>query len=468
MEDSLAIALDLGTTSIKGAVLGARGHLEPVYVEPAPIVVQTGNRFESDAFEYLAVCSDMLSRCLEASQGTPPLGLSNQRSSFVIWQKSSGRPVTPLISWQDSRAELMCRSLTIDRHYLRESTGLWLTPYFFAPKVAHVLAEQPDWNAGLEQGELLIGTLDSFLIWHWTEGKAYRTDLSMAARTLLVDLAPQYWSTDLARCFGISVDYLPAIGPSQDIGLPLIQGICLQASVADQSAAVLAATPGRGGEVLVNLGTGGFVCCFIDENFDMEKLGGYQKTLVYQDAELKSYFAVEGTINSIGRALKTFTCQNLSISKQKVLKDYYCVPEPSGLGAPFFREDIKLCFSQSVENLSSEQISGLIIEGVIFRVKQILDDLYDICGIKRVFLAGGWSRLPALQQGIAQCSPVDVHLLQETECSLLGAALLALGKPDMSRTGAVHLKKTEEVEFLNSKYIGWRNWLDQLLALECA
>ena len=98
MADSLAIALDLGTTSIKGAVLNAESEWETVFRKRAPNVVQKGNKFESDAVEYLNLCHGLLSRCLSAARGKPPLGLSVQRSSFVIWQKSSGEPVTPLIS----------------------------------------------------------------------------------------------------------------------------------------------------------------------------------------------------------------------------------------------------------------------------------------------------------------------------------------------------------------------------------
>ena len=461
MADSLAIALDLGTTSIKGAILNAEFELEPVFRKRAPDVSQKGSRFESDAAEYLDICQGLLSRCLAKAKGNPPLGLSVQRSSFVIWCKSSGEPETPLISWQDSRAEAMCRSRKFDKDTLREKTGLWLTPYFFAPKVGHVLSERSDLRAGLEQGELLIGTLDTFLIWHWSREKILRTDFSMAARTSLLELSQRNWSEDLGRLFGFSTDFLPAIGQSEQIGVDLKQGPKIQASIGDQSAALLGATPRRIGDVLVNLGTGGFVCCWIDQDHRVEKLEGYQKTLVYQDADFTNHYALEGTLNSIGRALRMYSCQKCLLSEHLDLKDYYCVAEPSGLGAPFFREDIKLRFSRSVTHLSSRQQSVLIVEAIIFRIKQILDDFDRICGINRVFLAGGWSRTLALQQGIAQCSPVDVHLLRDPECSLAGAAQLAAGKPGFSKS--IRLEKTQESEYLRSKYLGWREWLEELL-----
>lgn len=461
MADSLAIALDLGTTSIKGAVLNAEFDLKPVFRSRAPDVLQKGNRFESDAAEYLNKCQGLLLRCLAKAKGNPPLGLSVQRSSFVIWQKSSGEPVTPLISWQDSRAEAMCRNRKFDRDKLRTKTGLWLTPYFFAPKVGHVLSKRSDLRTGLEQGELLIGTLDTFLIWHWSQEKILRTDFSMAARTSLLELSHRNWSEDLGRLFGFSTDFLPVIGLSEQIGVDLKQGIKIQASIGDQSAGLLGATHRRTGDVMVNLGTGGFICCWIDKDHGVEKLEGYQKTLVYQDADSTCHFALEGTLNSIGRALRLYSCQKCRLVEDLDLKDYYCVAEPSGLGAPFFREDIKLRFSNSVTHLSSGQTSILIVEAIIFRIKQILDDFDRIRSINTVFLAGGWSRTLALQQGIAQCSPVDVHLLQDAECSLAGAAQLAAGNPGFSKS--IRVEKTKESAYLRSKYPGWSDWLEQLL-----
>lgn len=461
MADSLAIVLDLGTTSIKGAVFNAESELETVFRKQAPPVIQSGERFESDALEYVKLCNELFLSCLSTAKGNPPLGISVQRSSFVIWQKSSGKPVIPLISWQDSRAAGLCRNLSFDRECLREMTGLWLTPYFFAPKVGYVLSEQRELRNGLEQGELLIGTLDTFLIWLWSKEKVFRTDSSMAARTSLFDLSQQNWSKDLSQLFEVSTEFLPTIGRSEQVGVDLKHGVKLQASVGDQSAGLLGATRGKKGDIVVNLGTGGFVCCWIDEIDGVEHLGRYQKTLIYQDASSTCHFALEGTLNSIGRALDMYACQDCSLDADERLTDYFCIAEPSGLGAPFFRDDIKLCFSKAIQDLSSRQVSLLVVEAVIFRIKQILDDFDRISGINAVFLAGGWSRSLAIQQGIAQCSPVAVHLLQEPEVSLVGVARLAAGKPGLSKS--IRVEASKESEYLRLKYVGWREWLEELL-----
>lgn len=465
MEDSIAIALDLGTTSIKGGVLRNDGVLDPVFIELAPVVVQTGDRFESNALEYLQLCQKILTQIIGTTSTRLPLGLSLQRSSFVIWDSTSGNPVSPLISWQDSRAESLCRTLKSKIDQIQRKTGLRLTPYFFAPKLSHVLKENPQWTSGLEQGVLLVGTLDSFIIWHWTEPRIHQTDLSMAARTLLVEIECHHWSPELAELFSVSTEYLPSISYSEGFDIPLRQGINLKSSVADQSAAMIALAHDHDRTALVNLGTGGFVCTWLNEVDRSSRHQGYQTTLVYQDSNLTTYYALEGTINSIGPALSKYAWLNFTLCEDQSLSDIYSISEPSGLGAPFYRDDIKMQFSKSISHLDDPQIAQLVLQGVVFRVKQILDDFTRICGVDTIYLAGGWSRLPALQQSIAQLCGESIYLLEEKESSLLGAAQLASPKKTFPPVKRNLLERPKGHEFLTDKYNRWRRWLDQLLCV---
>ena len=209
-----AIALDLGTTSIKAGVLDSQGVLSHIVTQPAPPITVTGGRYESDALSYAEIADQVLSACLAQAGGQPPLGLCSQRSSFLIWEQATGQPLTPLISWQDNRGAASCDALRTQENLIRTLTGLPLTPYYFAPKLRTVLQANPGWRVRLESGELLAGTLDTFLIWRWTGGKHYLTDASMAARTLLMDIRQQQWSPQLCECFGIPLHRLPEIKSS--------------------------------------------------------------------------------------------------------------------------------------------------------------------------------------------------------------------------------------------------------------
>ena len=189
-----AIALDLGTTSIKAGLLDQHGALSHIIALPAPVISVNDGRYESDALLYAVTAERVLSECLAQTNTKPPLGLCSQRSSFLIWDKASGQPLTRLISWQDNRGKASCEDLREHESIIRDLTGLRLTPYYFAPKLRIVLQEHPEWRGQLGRGELLVGTLDTFLIWRWSGDKLHVTDASMSARTLLMDVQQQQWS----------------------------------------------------------------------------------------------------------------------------------------------------------------------------------------------------------------------------------------------------------------------------------
>jgi len=455
-----AIALDLGSTSIKAGLLDQHGTLSGIVAQPAPLIHADAGHYESDALSYALTAEQVLSTCMVQSGGSPPLGLCSQRSSFLIWEQATGKPLTPLISWQDNRGAESCVALQAQEPLITELTGLRLTPYFFATKLRVVLQENPLWRARLERGELLVGTLDTFLIWRWTGGKHHLTDGSMAARTLLMDIRFQQWSPVLCDLFGIPLGILPAIKPSTGLNVRLSNGLTLQASLADQSAALLASV-GEDREVaLVNLGTGGFVIRYLDE--DQGSTDGYLRTLVYQDDALRAHLAIEGTLNSIAAALAPYPVSDCRV-ENLAAEDIFCLAEPSGLGAPYFRNDLGLQFSRPVDHLTQSEIACLLLEAIIFRVVRIVEDFNRGAAIKSVYLSGGLSVLPSLQQGIAQCLPCEVFRLQQRDASLQGAAILAAGIMHVSHRDAEKIQVTRNDKALPEKYLRWKHWFDALL-----
>lgn len=456
----VAVALDLGTTNIKAGLLAQDGSLRNIASLPAPRIAIDGGRYESDALAYAEAADAVLAGCLVQTEARPSLGICSQRSSFLIWESTSGTPVTPLISWQDDRGAEICVALHGQESTIRELSGLPLTPYYLAPKLLVLLREHPAWRERMHSGEWLLGTLDTFLIWRWTGGRQHVTDVSMAARALLMDIHTRQWSPALCGLFDIPQQALPQIVPSTGLGLRLDNGLTLQASMGDQSAALLASIVIGRREALVNLGTGGFVVCYLPEGRSAPK--GYLQTLVWQDAARQVHLACEGTLNSIAAALAVYpvgACRVEALASDEI----FCLAEPSGLGAPYFRGDLGVTFSEPIENLPVQRIALLLQEGIIFRVVRILEDFQREFGIERVYLSGGLSNLPCLQQGIARCVPLDVFHLSQTDASLLGAAQLAADsvalEPEKSERIRVTLRSTE----LLMKYQLWKKWLDGLL-----
>jgi len=455
-----AIALDLGTTSIKGGLLDRDGALSHIAAKPAPKIAVTGGHYESDALAYAAAAEQALNECVTQAGDCRTLGLCSQRSSFLIWERATGQPLTPLISWQDNRGAASCEALRAHENRIRNLTGLPLTPYYFAPKLRIMLQDNPEWLARLERSELLAGTLDTFLIWRWTGGKHFMTDASMAARTQLMDIRQQQWSPQLCELFGIPISILPEIKSSAGLHLQMGNGLILQASVGDQSAALIASVSEDHAEALVNLGTGCFVVRYLpDEKFILD---GYLRTLVYQDSAQHAHLAIEGTLNSIAAALAPYPVSECRID-DLFSGDIFCLAEPSGLGAPYFRSDIGIRFSQPVEHLTQRQIAALLLEAVIFRVARILEDFHRAPAIERVYLSGGLSELTCLQHGIARCVPFDVYRLPQAESSLQGAALLAAGMVPAFHREAVKISIARDTHGLPEKYRRWKEWFDILL-----
>ncbi len=462
-----AIALDAGTTSIKAGLIDQQGELKQIIVKPAPKIAVSGGRYESDALAYAEAADLAMFEVLEQSDGCSTFGFCSQRSTFLVWKKSNGQPLTPLISWQDNRGANSCDDLRTHEDLIRSLSGLPLTPYYFAPKLRSLLLENPDWLFLLARGDLLVGTLDTYLIWRWSGGRYHVTDASMAARTLLMDIRLQQWSPVLCHLFGIPLQILPQIMASSGMKLRLDNGLILDSSIGDQSAALFASVREDSAEALVNLGTGCFVVRYIPKSNLVALKGtttGYLYSLVYLDGWRRPHYAIEGTLNSIAPALRPYPVDACR-SENLAVDDIFCLAEPSGLGAPYFRNDLGIQFSAPIDHLSNQRVAVLLLEAIIFRVARILEEFNRQSTIERVYLSGGLSELQCLQDGIAQCSPFAFFRLRQSESSLQGAALLAAGKSQASFRDSEEISTAKCNKALLEKYKNWKDWLDSLLEL---
>lgn len=460
-----AIALDLGTTSVKAALMDAEGILHHITQQNAPDIDTGDGHYESDALSYLKIAGQVVAQCLAHTDQKPPLGLCSQRSSFVIWNKTNGNPITPLISWQDDRGNKCCTRLQSSTQAIQQLTGLRLTPYYLAPKLNVLIQENPSWRDKLIEHEWLVGTLDTFLIWHWTEGHYFIMDASMAARTLLMDIHQRQWSKTLCELFEIPIDILPDIRSSTQLNIPLKTfDLSLTTSIADQSAAFLtsigATTAHTYDRALVNLGTGGFVIRSIPQEFPV--LSGYLQTLIYQPAHKSAQFAIEGTLNSIAVALSPYPVKDCVV-EDMASNDIFCIAEPSGLGAPYFCQAYGLFFSHSVSTLTQQQIATLLLEAITFRIARIVEDFHRQSPINEIYLSGGISALPCLQQSIRQCTRIPVYYLQQKEASLQGTALLICDTHNTFDVECIEITIQSENEKLPRKFLAWKKWLDGLL-----
>ena len=250
---------------------------------------------ESSVEEWKTAVHDMFSMLRVQSGGIRdiPLGLSVQRSSFLLWDKASGVPLTPVISWQDRRALPWVLAHADQRDAFKVRTGLELTAHYAGPKLAVLIDSDPELQARMEAGAVLFGNLDSW-VGAWSDVANHETDLTMAARSGLVDIETGDWGRDLLGLFGVSRACLPEIRPTMRHG-GVVQGdFLLRASLADQAGAWLAHAFGDNALVLVSLGTGGFVLAAAESG---QRVAGYLTAPVGDSAVL------EGTVNGVASAL---------------------------------------------------------------------------------------------------------------------------------------------------------------------
>ncbi|MDH4228492.1 MAG: FGGY family carbohydrate kinase [Nitrospirota bacterium] len=454
---ALSLALDLGSTTLKCARLDREGHLHALGSTPAPPVFGQGLIREADADGYAEAALDLLRRAAAECPGMP-LGIASQRSSFLLWERQTGDAVTPVISWQDRSPEAWCHTHTGLEPELERRTGLVLSPHYAGPKLAAILEQNPAFRDGLAKGTLCFGTLETWLIWKLTGGRVHRTDPSMAGRTAMMDLDSGIWSPELLSAFGIPEGGLPAIGSTRCGAIPLYNGLHLGASISDQAAGALAVLPPDGSEALVNLGTGGFV---LRLTHDRSASPARFLTGPALDGQPPT-FTVEGTINAIAPLLEELGRGPTLMPATDPAPGGFCLPDSAGVGAPHWRADMGPEFSPQARRLMPADLRRVALEGVVFRVVEILHGLAALGPLRCVRLAGGLAREPFVPKALAAASGLPVVLLDEPEATLLGAARLAAGLLPFAAPAGQTVDP--DGAWLADKYRRWKAWSGALLA----
>lgn len=463
---AVAAALDLGSTRFKAALLHADGALGAILSEPAPALAGRDPIREGDPEEAFARADRLLERMArrrgaKRSRGPAmlPLGIASQRSSFLLWDRRSGRPATPFVSWQDRRPLAWCRARAAADARLRRETGLRLSPHYAGPKVAFLLSRDPALRQRAAKGELLFGTLETYLLWRWTGGALHATDLTMAARTLLADPRAGGWSPRLLRFFGIPAPLMPRLLPTAGRNHPLPRGFLAAATVADQAAGLLAATGDDPRCVLVNLGTG----CFVlrPTGTAWRPRPGYLAGPILASERARRY-ALEGTVNGGGAVADRFAPPPTPLPAADPAPEAFCLPDSAGVGAPHWRAGGGFALSEAARRLSGHAARRTVLEGLLFRIREILEGI-GAPRNTRLLLAGGLAEDPFVPAALAAALGRPVEVLEEPEATLLGAARLAAGLPPKAARRARRVRAGTAGAYLRPKYRRWRAWAARLL-----
>ena len=441
-------ALDQGTTSTRCILFNQSGEIvassqkehrqiypQPGWVEHDPLEIwQNSVKVIEDAL----VKADLKVTDLAA------LGITNQRETTVAWSKSTGEPVSNAIVWQDTRTDAICRDLSRDggQDRFRATTGLPLSTYFSGPKIKWILQNIPGAKTLSDQGDLLFGNIDTWIIWNLTggvNGGQHVTDVTNASRTMLMDLKTLNWSPDILKTMGISPQMLPRICSSSELfgeAVSPLEGLPISGILGDQQAALFGQTCFDPGDAKNTYGTGCFLLLNSGSNPTISK-HGLLTTLAYKIGAQEPVYALEGSI-AIAGALIQWLRDNLGLIQDSSEVEFlarevddnggiYFVPAFSGLYAPYWQSDARGVIAGLTSYINKAHIARAALEATAFQTKEILEAMEKDTGInlKSLKVDGGMVGNELLMQFQADLLNVPVIRPTITETTALGAAYAA-------------------------------------------
>lgn len=453
-----AIALDMGSSQIKVGCLNAAGHIDLGGHEAAPHLKGRDGVRVSNPQAYLHKATKLLQ--LSPAPKETPMGISTQRSSFVLWHVKTGKTLTPLISWQDLRAHAWCEKNAHLSEKVRALTGLPLSPHYAASKLAMLFEENKALRRTASRGLLRFGTLETYLIWNWTEGMVHHTDLSMAARTQLLDLETRNWSKELLELFQVPRSILPDIN-GQPYTYENTTGYPITATVADQAACVLPIFLMENDVAFINAGT----ATFLMRTANKQAPEGILGALLPAAGEQKPKMIWEAPINAGARILRGFKLPTETIKRAKDPNPQcFAIADVAGLGAPHWRADLGNILSDETAALNFQGKQRILFESLLFRTREVLQTLFADGLPEKVILAGGLSARFDYSQTLASLLEIPLYVLKEKEMSLWGAGWMATGCSSQPKFQQKLLQRRFTDTYLREKFTHWQSWMQKILA----
>ncbi len=397
---------------------------------------------EHDPLEIWAQTEAVITHALENGvdrKDIACIGVTNQRETTVVWERSTGKPIMNAIVWQDTRTDGICQELARSggAERFRAKTGLPLATYFSGPKLKWILDQIPEARARAEKGELLFGNIDTWILWNLTG--EHVTDVTNASRTLMMDLGRLEWDDEVLRALDIPRRVLPRICSSSELyatARGILEGIPVCGDLGDQQAALFGQGCYSAGEAKNTYGTGCFMLLNTGEQAIQSK-SGLLTTLGYKLGGQGAIYALEGSVAITG-ALVQWLRDNLGLiaksSDVEALADsvednggIYFVPAFSGLFAPYWRSDARGAIVGMTRYVNKGHLARAALEATAFQTREVLDAMENDSGVKLRVLKvdGGMVFNELLMQFQADLLRVPVVRPKVAETTALGAAYAA-------------------------------------------
>ena len=489
MTDKFVMAIDQGTTSTRAIIFDHSGKIVATGQKEHEQIFPKAGWVEHNAKEIWdnvrSVVADALSKASLNSGDMAAVGITNQRETTLVWDKSTGEPVYNAIVWQDTRTAKIIDDLGGEegQDKYKARVGLPLATYFSGPKVKWVLDNVEGARAKAEAGDLVMGTMDSWVLWNMTggvDGGVHVTDVTNASRTMLMDLKTLSWDESIAEDMGIPMSMLPEIKSSAEVygegrARGLLPGVPIAGILGDQQAATFGQACFEPGMAKNTYGTGNFMLLNTGEEIVPSK-NGLLTTVCYKIGDNKPIYALEGSIAVTG-SLVQWLRDNLKIigsapeieELAATVEDNggaYFVPAFSGLFAPYWKSDARGALVGLTRYVNRGHIARAVLEATAFQTREVLEAMEADSGVKLAELKvdGGMTGNELLMQFQADQLGVDVVRPVVAETTALGAAYAAGiavgywgGEQDVIDNWAEDARWTPQVEEGERDRV-FRNW----------
>jgi glycerol kinase len=442
--DQFVMALDQGTTSSRTMIFDRQGRVVAMAQQEFPQILPAPGVVEHDPEaiweSQVHVTQAAMAQGKLSAEQIAAIGITNQRETTILWERDSGRPVHNALVWQSRVSTEVCERLRREGYedQFRQTTGLLIDPYFSASKIVHLFERFPDLRSRAERGEVLFGTVDSFLIWRLTGGRRHITDVSNASRTLLMNVHTLQWDEPLLRILNIPRAMLPEIvdssGPLGETDL-LGPRVPITGCAGDQQAATFGQTCFEPGSAKNTYGTG----CFLLLNTGDQPVGLTSDLLATVGWRLANRitYCLEGGV-FVGGAVVQWLRDGLEVivasseierlTRESTDSDgVYFVPAFVGLGAPHWDPYARGAIFGLTRGSTAAHIAVAALESMAFQSRDVLRAMEEVSGVRleRLKVDGGASVNDRLMQFQADILGVPVDRPAVSETTALGAAYLA-------------------------------------------
>lgn len=471
MPSPFILSLDQGTTSSRAILFDHNGNIRQIAQKEFRQYYPQPGWVEHDPEEIWSsqygVLAETLAKGNITTRDIAAIGITNQRETVIVWDRSTGRPVYPAIVWQDRRTAAYCDDLKAQglTPMIRERTGLVIDAYFSAAKLRWILDQVPGARARAEKGELAFGTVDTWLIWKLTTGRLHITDSTNASRTMLFNIHRKQWDPELLRLFDIPAAILPEVrsssevyGPTGSIMAPGPVGIPIAGIAGDQQAALFGQLCTQPGMVKNTYGTGCFLLMHTGEQAVSSK--NQLITTIAWTRDGRTEYALEGSIFIAGAVVQWLRDGLHFIRASEEVEalaaevpstdGVYLVPAFAGLGAPHWNQYARGSLFGMTRGTTKAHLARASLESIAYQTYDVLKAMEADSGIvlKELRVDGGATANNLLMQFQSDILGVPVVRPKVTETTALGAAYLAgLGVGYWSSTEDIRQQWTEDRRF---------------------